>query len=156
MYVSLRAVVDADLPIFFVQQADAEAVHMAAFTSKDPADGAAFDAFWTRIRGDRSVYIQTVLADGEVAGSVLRYVDDGHPEVSYWLGREYWGTGIATLALGLFLVLLEERPIYARAAKDNYGSIRVLEKCGFTVQREERGFANARNAEIAELVLVLG
>ncbi|MGY3201486.1 GNAT family N-acetyltransferase [Streptomyces sp. TE5632] len=43
----------------------------------------------------------------------------------------------------------------ARAAADNTGSVRVLEKCGFEVVGEDRGFANARGAEIDELVLRL-
>jgi RimJ/RimL family protein N-acetyltransferase len=76
--------------------------------------------------------------------------------VSYWLGKEYWGKGIATEALGLFLGIIEERPLYARAAKDNAASIRVLEKCGFVISGCERGFANARGEEIDEVVLVLG
>ena len=43
----------------------------------------------------------------------------------------------------------------ARVAKDNVPSIRVLERCGFEVVGEERGFANGRGAEIDELVLEL-
>ncbi len=75
--------------------------------------------------------------------------------MTYWIGREHWGTGIATRALAAFLAVQPVRPIRARAAKDNVASLRVLEKCGFQVTGEERGFANARGAEIAELVLEL-
>jgi RimJ/RimL family protein N-acetyltransferase len=46
-----------------------------------------------------------------------------------------------------------ERPLYAHVAKHNAGSIRVLEKCGFCVEREER-VADAGKG-VAELVLVL-
>lgn len=49
--------------------------------------------------------------------------------------------------------LLPGRAFYARVAKDNVGSIRGREKCGFTVQGQEVRFANARAAEIKELVL---
>jgi GNAT superfamily N-acetyltransferase len=79
----------------------------------------------------------------------------GKPEVSYWLGREFWGKGIATTALRLFLSVVAVRPLYARAARDNAASIRVLEKCGFTIAGSARGFANARGAEVEEMVLVL-
>jgi RimJ/RimL family protein N-acetyltransferase len=152
----LRDVIDADLPIFFAQQLDPDANWMAAFTAKDPSNREAFDAHWDRIRAEPTIIIRTILCDGQVAGSVLSYEDEGKPEVSYWLGREFWGKGIATWALGEFLREVNlKRPMYARVAKDNLGSRRVLEKCGFAVIGEERGYANARGMEIAELLLEL-
>lgn len=153
----LRAVIETDLPIFFAHQQDAGALRMAAFTAKDPADWHAFLAHWHRNLAAPTVIIRTILVDGAVAGSVLSYETDGEPEVSYWLGRAFWGRGIATAALARFLAEVNpQRPIFARVAKDNLGSRRVLEKCGFTVIGEDKGFANARNAEIEELVLELG
>ena len=153
---SLRAVSGTDLPIFFAQQLDPEANYMAAFTAKDPSNREAFDAHWHRIRAEPTILIRTILCDGQVAGSVLSYEDEGRPEVSYWLGREFWGKGIATWALGEFLRTANmKRPMYARVAKDNLGSRRVLEKCGFAVIAEERGYANARGTEIEELLLAL-
>jgi RimJ/RimL family protein N-acetyltransferase len=99
---------------------------------------------------------KTIVCDGQVAGSVSSYEDEGKPEVTYWLGKEYWGKGIATWALQAFLAHTNKRrPIYARVAKDNLGSRRVLEKCGFTVINESTGFANARGQEIEELLLEL-
>jgi RimJ/RimL family protein N-acetyltransferase len=93
---------------------------------------------------------------GQVVGSVLSYEEASKPEVSYWIGKEYWGKGLATRALSDFLAHINKtRPIYARVAKDNIGSRRVLEKCGFTIMGEAKGFANARGQEIAELILVL-
>jgi RimJ/RimL family protein N-acetyltransferase len=98
---------------------------------------------------------RTVLFDGQVAGSVASYVDPelGEPEVTYWIGKEYWGKGIATRALSAFLDIQTARPIYGRAAKDNIGSIRVMEKCGFTIVGYGKGFANARGEEIEEVIL---
>ena len=152
----LRAVVDTDLPIFFEQQLDPDANWMAAFTAKDPSNREAFNAHWNRIRVEPTIFIRTILCDGQVAGSVLSYEDEGRPEVSYWLGREFWGRGIATWALGEFLRTANlKRPMYARVAKDNLGSRRVLEKCGFAVIGEERGYAHARGMEIEELLLEL-
>jgi RimJ/RimL family protein N-acetyltransferase len=153
----LRDVDVDDLPVFFEQQRDPEAGRMAAFTVPDPADRAAFEAKWTRILADESTVIRTIVADGRVAGSVTLWRDEAldAPEVSYWLGREFWGRGLATAALTEFLRIVETRPLYGRAAEDNLGSIRVLEKCGFRLHREERGYANARGEEIAEVVLRL-
>jgi RimJ/RimL family protein N-acetyltransferase len=153
---SLRAVISTDLPVFFEYQLDEEANFMAAFTAKDPTDRDAFMAHWQRILADKPVIIQTLLADGEVAGSILSYEDEGKPEVSHWLGKRYWGQGIATWALKEFLAQQNPaRPMYARVAKDNFASRQVLEKCGFRVIEQMIGYANAQGAEIAELLLVL-
>ena len=152
----LRDVLSDDLPIFFEQQLNQEANYMAAFTAKDPTDQEAFMAHWQRILADKTVILQTILFNGQVAGSVSSFEDEGRPEVTYWLGKEYWGKGIATWALKEFLVHHNQtRPMYARVAKDNLGSHRVLEKCGFTIISEAKGFANARGQEIEELLLEL-
>src|SRR5215207_7244568 len=153
----LRHVSNDDLPIFFEYQLDQEANYMAAFTAKDPTNQEAFMAHWYRILADETVIIQTIIFNGHVAGSVSSYEDEGKPEVTYWLGKEYWGKGIATRALKEFLANHNTiRPIYARVAKDNPGSRRILEKCGFTVVSESKGFANARGQEIEVLLLELG
>ena len=151
----LRAVADTDLPILFDQQLDPDAIHMAAFTHKDPSDRAAFDAHWVKIRADPTVFQRTIVADGQVAGWVGSYGPPEEHEVTYWLGREFWGQGLATLALRQYLAFQRTRPIYGRAAADNAASIRVLEKCGFTRLDTERGYANARGQEIEEVRLVL-
>jgi RimJ/RimL family protein N-acetyltransferase len=151
----LRDVTDDDLPIFFEQQLDPDANYMAAFTTKDPTDRDAFTAHWARIRADETIINRTILCDGQVAGSVASFEDFGQLEVTYWLGREFWGKGIATRALAALLAYQTTRPIYARAAKDNLASLRVLQKCGFVITGEDKGFANARGQEIEEYMLTL-
>ena len=154
--VVLREVQSEDLPLFFAYQLDPDANHMAAFTAKDPADRQAFMAKWDRSLASETTAIRTILFEGQVVGSVLKYeASAGHPEVSYWLGKPFWGQGIATAALRVLLLQVTARPIYARVAQDNLGSLRVLEKCGFTIVGEGRGFANARGQEIAEWLLQL-
>lgn len=153
--VRLRPPTAADLPIFFQHEQDPAALHMAAFTPRDPADHAAFMAHWQRIMASQHVVIRTILVAGQVAGHVLSYADGERWEISYWLGREYWGRGLATCTLAAFLEEFTHRPLYGRAAADNRPSIRVMEKCGFVVIGQERGFANARGADIDELVLRL-
>jgi RimJ/RimL family protein N-acetyltransferase len=154
--VSLREVRDDDLPVFYVYSNDLEAIRMAAFTTKDPSDRTHFDAHWARIRQDPSIVARTVVGeDDEIVGHVSVFGPADEREVTYWIGREYWGRGAATAALRELLRVVPERPVRARAAADNGGSIRVLEKCGFVVTGGDRGFANARGEEIDEVVLTL-
>lgn len=154
--IALRDVIAADLPIFFEHQSDPESVQMAAFTARDPADRAAFLSHWQRIFANSAVRVKTIVFNQQAVGHVLAYSDEGGREISYWIGKDHWGKGIAPRALALFLAECElGRPIYARAAKDNTRSLRVLQKCGFEILSESRGFANARGCEIDELLFVL-
>lgn len=155
MDVVLREVHDSDLPVFFRQMNDPEALRMAAFTAKDPADRDAFETHWRRLRSSPDVLPRTVLADGDVVGTAAVYGEPGEREVTYWVDRAYWGQGVATAALRALLAEVPERPLYARAAADNAGSLRVLHKCGFRETARATGFAQARGEEIEEVVLRL-
>lgn len=148
--VLLVEVTPEHLPALFEQQLDPEATRMAAFPSRDRE---AFMAHWAKIIANPTGMARAILVDGRVAGNVVAFVADGETLVGYWLGREFWGQGIATRALAAFLPLVPARPLLAHVAKHNVGSIRVLEKCGFTVARDER--VSAGGEEIAELVMVL-
>ncbi|MET7860566.1 GNAT family N-acetyltransferase [Streptomyces sp. NPDC005318] len=153
--VTLREVHDSDLPLFYAYMCDPEAVRTAAFTSENPADRAAFDAHWARLLADGSIVMRTVLADGAVVGNAGVYGLAGDRQVTYWIDRAHWGRGLATAALRALLDVVPERPLHARAAADNTGSRRVLEKCGFTVTGEDRGFAHARGELTDELLFTL-
>lgn len=153
--VTLRATRAGDLDALFQFARHPGAAQMAAFTAADPDDRAAFDAHWQRLLADPGVDARTIRADGEIAGSVARWFDDGIAEVTYWIDPERWGQGIATRAMRLFLNALSERPVRARVAADNAGSIGVLEKLGFRHVAIEVGFANARGAEIEERIYTL-
>jgi RimJ/RimL family protein N-acetyltransferase len=153
--IRLRDVTIRDLDVLFEFGKDPEAVRMAAFTHKDPSDRAAFDRHWQRLLADASIRTRVVEAKGSVLGSVASFLLEGQREVTYWIGREHWGKGVATTALAAFLREEAQRPLFARVAKDNVGSRRVLEKCGFRVVGEGKWFANARGAEIDELLLRL-
>ena len=132
--VTLREVRDDDLPIFFQHQSDPESNRMASFPARDPA---AFDAHWTKIRADASIILRTIVVDGHVAGNLVSFEQRGEREIGYWLGREFWGRGIATRALAQFLDLVTVRPLHAVLAPHNVASRRVLEKCGFRFENEE-------------------
>lgn len=153
--VSLREVVDDDVPVFFEHQRDPEANRQAAFTARDPEDRSAFDAHWERIRNDASMLIRTIEADAVVAGYVAHFHRGEDTEVCYWLGKDHWGQGIATQALREFLFEVPLRPLVARAAADNIASLRVLEKCGFVTVTHETSFAGARGEDIQEAVMRL-
>jgi RimJ/RimL family protein N-acetyltransferase len=153
--VILRDVNEDDLPIFFEQQLDTTANYMAAFTAKNPSDKVVFKAHWEKIFNDERIIKKTIILNGEVAGQISSFEQFGEPEVSYWIGREFWGKGVATRALSQFLNDVNIRPLYARAAKDNIASIRVLEKSGFKICGEDKGFSNARSEEVEEYVLKL-
>ncbi|HEY9440924.1 MAG TPA: GNAT family N-acetyltransferase, partial [Streptomyces sp.] len=118
MRITLREVRDGDLPLFFAFMSDPEATRMAAFTSEDPTDRAAFNAHWARIRASDAVLMRTVLADGEVVGNVGVYGSPAEREVTYWIDRAHWGRGLATAALRALLDAVRERPLHARAAAD--------------------------------------
>ncbi len=153
--VLLRDVADSDLPIFFEQQLDPDANYMAAFTARDPADREAFMAHWAKIRGDAAITTKTILCDGQVAGNIACFEEFGELEIGYWIGKQYWGKSIATKALAAFLGHVKTRPLHARVAKDNIASLRVLQKCGFAIRGEDKGFAGARGAEVEEYILKL-
>jgi len=148
--VRLRDIELDDLPIFYEQQLDADATRMAAFPARDRA---AFDAHWAKILGNPAMVKQTILVDGQVAGNIGSWPQDAVRLVGYWIGKEHWGKGVATRALAAFLHLVTGRPLHAHVAKHNVGSIRVLEKCGFSLEREES--VELAGQDIAELVLVL-
>ncbi|WP_327655072.1 GNAT family N-acetyltransferase [Streptomyces sp. NBC_00483] len=154
MDLALRPVLPGDLPALFRQHNDPESMRTAAFVSPKSADRDLFEAHWHRIR--EQYVVRTVLLDGAVAGSAAVYGEPGELEVTYWIDRAHWGRGVATAALRALLAEVTERPLHARAAADNKGSIRALEKCGFVVTGHDRGFAHARGEEIEEVVLRLG
>jgi RimJ/RimL family protein N-acetyltransferase len=132
--VELRDVIESDLPVFYEHQLDPEANRMAAFVARDRD---AFMAHWAGILRDDSVMAKTVLFDGQVAGNVVSFEQEGQRLVGYWIGKRHWGKGVATGALSAFLKHNTSRPLYARVAATNVASIRVLEKCGFAVSGRE-------------------
>jgi RimJ/RimL family protein N-acetyltransferase len=153
--VALRPVEDSDLPALFDQMRDPVAVHMAAFTAKDPNDRAAFDSHMAKLRTSPDITLRAVTRDGQLVGSIGSYVMEGDTEVTYWIDRSVWGQGVASRALALFLHVISVRPLYARAASDNPGSLRVLQKAGFRAIGTEISYANARDAVIEETILRL-
>jgi RimJ/RimL family protein N-acetyltransferase len=154
--VALRPIDDSDLDALFDQMRDPESVQMAAFTAKDPNDRNAFDSHMSKVRTSPDCTVLAVDRDGRLVGSIGSFVVEGDTEITYWIDRTVWGQGVASQALALFLDTVLVRPLYARAASDNVGSLRVLQKAGFMIISTEISYANGRNAEIEETILRLG
>jgi RimJ/RimL family protein N-acetyltransferase len=155
MNVSLRPLEDRDLDMIFEQVTDPESIRMAAFTAEDQTDRRAFLNRMSRVRADPSVSNRVIDVDGAIAGTIASFPIDDQREVTYWVHRTHWGKGIASAALELLLAETDERPLYARAASDNIGSLRVLEKAGFRRIGVNRDFAPGRGEEIEETILRL-
>ncbi|GAB2943301.1 GNAT family N-acetyltransferase [Streptomyces sundarbansensis] len=146
--VQLRDVVPEDLEAFLAYEHDPEAVRRSRFA---PRERDAFMAHWrTRVLGDPANFVQTAVVDGETAGSIVAWWEGDRRFIGYWLGRAYWGRGIGTRALTAFLERETARPLYADPAAGNTGSVRLLEKCGFTAA------GTVRHGEEEHVLLVLG
>ena len=153
--ITLSETTKEDLNVLFLFQLDEKANYLAAFTSKDPSDKAAYIEKYSKLLNDATVNNRTIRANGEIAGSIAKFVRENDAEITYWIDRKFWGQGIATNALKKFLEVEPTRPIYGRVAFDNYGSQKVLEKCGFVKIGKDTGFANARQTEIEEYIYKL-
>ena len=168
--VTLRAVIDSDLPILFEYQRDPETVRMSAFPARQRE---AFMAHWAKIRADPGVALRTVLLEGQVAGSIVSWEQDGwpaegwpgslqnaqtpgapqtHREIGYGVGRQFWGRGIATRALAAFLQEVSVRPLFGYTAEHNLASMRVLQKCGFVRAGETKGVLNVGGELVTEVI----
>jgi RimJ/RimL family protein N-acetyltransferase len=158
--IQLRDVEASDLAFIFEHQRDPVAVAMVAFQSRDQA---AFAEHWAKLLADHTNLKKTIVvasavsadspAQNQVAGHISSWTSDGKREVGYWLDRAFWGRGIATAALTAFLRLEPIRPLYAGVAKHNAASLRVLQKCGFTIAGVEDHSADGVNIPFVLLTL---
>jgi len=153
--VAIRPLEPGDLDEVFEQMRDPESVRMAAFTREDPDDRDAFDAHMAKVMRSPENTLRAIVSGARLVGTIASFPADGATEVTYWVDRRCWGQGIASRALGLLLAQTPTRPLRARAASDNAGSLRVLEKAGFRPIGTERSFAAGRAAEIEETILEL-
>lgn len=153
--ISLRQTAIADLDYLFEFQLDEDAKYLAAFTPKDPADKPAYINKFTKLLSDPTVNNQTIMSGNTIAGSIAKFELEGNAEITYWIDKRFWGKGIATQALQIFLTLEKSRPLLGRVAFDNYASQKVLEKNGFVKIGADKGFANARQSEIDEYIYKL-
>lgn len=128
MPIALRPVRQDDLLAIYENQRDPVSVRMVGYV---PRERDAFMEHWAKIGADPQTIVRAIDEDGVLAGHVASFPRDGRQEIGYWLGREFWGRGIATAALRRFLQIETSRPLWAGVIRSNVGSQRVLQKCGF-------------------------
>lgn len=133
----LRPVYESDLPVFFEHQNDEGAEEMVGLPSRERDD---FFVHWHKIMAKETIILRTILFENQIAGYLCSFIKEADErEVGYQLGREFWGKGIATRGLQLFLPLIPHRPLYGVTPIQNIGSQKVLTRCGFVLLEEKDG-----------------
>jgi ribosomal-protein-alanine N-acetyltransferase len=153
--ITLSETTREDLDTLFHFQLDKQANYLAAFTSKDTQTQTAYLEKYSPFLTDPTITMRTIKVNDVIVGSIAKFVLENDAELTYWIDRKWWGQGLATQALNMFLEIELSRPLFGRVAFDNYGSQKVLEKCGFVKIGTDKGFANARQTEIEEYIYQL-
>lgn len=156
----LRDVEDADLHAFYSYLQDPQAQSMASSSSEDGSDPQAFDTYWAKLRRSPTAAMRTIaLAEDPehgVVGHIEKVDDEDRPYVRYWVDREYWGRGIGTNALRVFLdEVLTDRPVFARQPRSNEASLRVLTRNGFKHVGQDTGYDAMRGRMVDDIILRL-
>jgi RimJ/RimL family protein N-acetyltransferase len=125
-------------------------------------------------RSDAEAYIDQVLAQtdpkartllvdheqGGLAGAIGLFPSaTGQPEIGYWIGKPFWGQGLATEAVSGLQAWASQalglRYLTAGHFADNDPSGQVLIKTGFLYTGEVRTlYSNARKAEVPSRMMV--
>ena len=150
MTITLRALPDEDLDDLFRWESDPEAARLAAFTRTDPAERAAFDAHYQRVRSNPDNANLAIEEEGALVGMIASFTIEGRRELTYWIDPTRWGCGIASRAVQILIQHETQRPLFARAAADNVGSAKVLLRNGFTKIGEDRGWAAGIGEDVLE------
>lgn len=153
--VTLRSLRDEDLDALFHWMRDPAAVRMAAFTDADPDDRVAFEAKQARLRADPDIRYFAIEHAGRLVGTVATFTLEGRRELTYWIASEHWGSGFATAAVAAMLRADPLRPMAARAASSNVGSVRVLQKSGFVEVGRETSWADGVSTDVEETLFRL-
>lgn len=151
-HIQLRPIKSEDLPTLYQHQLDPEANAVAV---ANPRNLNAFNEHWAKVLADERVVARAIVVGGVVVGNISCFQMDGVDSVGYWIAREHWGRGIATRALALLLEEVATRPLHARVARSNAGSIRVLERCGFELVRHEMSPGDDRFPACEEAIFKL-
>jgi 8-oxo-dGTP diphosphatase len=161
----LRALSLADAPAVERLAGDWEiARYTAHIPHPYPPGGAApwIEETWAEaVAGKKIVAAIERRADGIMVGCIELDLTQGGGlgSLGYWVGRSYWGSGIASEAAAAMVVLGFERlglsKIEAAAVPANRRSIRVQEKLGLVLMGEREEAAPARATAMRTEVRVL-
>ena len=99
------------------------------------------DAEWWVNKGSKTGITKAIEVNENFAGvigvTIGEYENSRSAEIGYWLGEEYWGKGIATEAITEMtndvFSSTEIIRLFAPVFSPNKASMRVLEKCGYTL-----------------------
>jgi len=150
--IRLRDMEPGDLPRLYEFNLDPDANRLAGTI---PRSADAFREHWDKVLAAPNIVVKAISVEGVLAGHITCFNLDGADAVGYWVGKEFWGKGVASRALELLLEEVSRRPLYARVATSNRASLRVLQKRGFTIQSTRVSPADDRILECEETVLVL-
>lgn len=151
--VQLRQVLAGDIALFFEHHLELRPLPAGASVADLESRKATFVGRWDQMLSDERVLARTIVWKGAVAGYVAHLMQRDKPAISCWLGRDYWGKGVATQAVRDFLDLIEERPVYARVSYDNLAAMQVLRKTGFEIVGHDSFFSESHGYEIDEIIL---
>lgn len=108
---------------------------MAVWPSRERED---FMVHWAKILADPTGIIRAIMLGDRLAGNVVSFNRDERRLMGYWIGKEFWGRGVASAAVAQFVQIEPVRPLYAWVAMSNVGSLRVVQKNGFVVESIEK------------------
>lgn len=111
-------------------------------TAKFPCPYKTEHAEWWINVGSKIGHHRAIDIDGECVGGIGITFGEGEHlyscQIGYWLGESHWGKGIATEALSVMTndAFSSKRIVrlYAPVFSPNKASMRVLEKCGYTLE----------------------
>jgi RimJ/RimL family protein N-acetyltransferase len=104
-----------------------------------------------------------IVVEGEAVGGIGFMMQEDifrrSVEIGYWLGEAYWGRGIVTAAVRAMTEYIfanfDVCRIYAGVFEWNPGSMRVLEKAGFTCEGRMRKAATKHGQTMDEFIYAL-
>ena len=151
----LRAPRHSDSGLLALYAGD-ERVARNARSIPHPLPPGATEAFIRRALDPKAEKLAWVLdgsASGlsEVLGVIsLKPMDREQSEVSFWVAPSFWGTGIATAALGAIVAAnpLGAKSLVAEIFQDNQASARVLTRNGFAYLGDAETYCVSRGAQV--------
>lgn len=151
--IQLRPIAPDDLAPLYKMQAEPRGCEVAVARPRTRDES---DAHWLRVLADPACVSWGIVLDSRLIGNVVSFRLDGKTYLGYWIAERFWGRGIASEAVRRFLAMvMTTRPVHARVATSNAGSVRVLQKNGFVTEKTEVSEESPRFPSCEEAHMVL-